>query len=188
MNEVTYTVAVPPGVQGGDYFNVQLGAGNKVTPVRCPDGLGPGALVDIKVAHNPLATVGQEPVHFAVHSVPQPFNDASVVSTFSIESVFMLCIFILLTLAYAMPRFAEQIITSSCQVVNPANGKQLLTLYYNLFNGIGSNQECSTGPNDFCIHWTDLAIWNRIDDISRSSSIQYDAKFGWESAQVRQPL
>jgi hypothetical protein len=103
MNEAKYTVAVPPNVQAGDYFNVQLGPQNKVYTIRCPDGLGPGALVDIRVAvastSAPVYTV-----HRAPDALPNPPSEAAMAAMLSSHVFVTASLFVLLTLAYALPR------------------------------------------------------------------------------------
>ena len=92
--------------------------------------------------------------------------------------------FILLLLSFALPTFAYQFISQSCQATNPSNGNPLTELYYNLMNGIGSDPECSANADNFCLQWTNMGLWARIDQIAFGADMELEAATRWQTAQV----
>lgn len=91
--------------------------------------------MDIRVAQ----TTNMQPVYTVSRvtpPAPEPTSDANILSLLYTQSTVLLVLFILLTLAYALPQFAVQSISSGCNAVNPADGSTLYSLYYNLFKGL----------------------------------------------------
>lgn len=49
MTEEHYVVTVPENVHPGEYFNVILGPSSRLFTVQCPEGMGPGSRIDLRI-------------------------------------------------------------------------------------------------------------------------------------------
>ena len=162
---------------------MQLGPEGRVFTVRCPAGLGPGALVDIRVAQTSSASA------VARAGLAEPaVSAASLLGSLGCPALLLLVLLALLVLSCSLPRFAALAVSEACNAANPANDAPLRALSFHLYRGLGSDALCSSDRADFCLSWTDLGVWSRIDGAAATSHMQYDAQFDWPAAQVLVPL
>lgn len=192
VGEVKYQVTVPERVRVGDYFNAQLGA--SVYTIRCPEGATPGTMLDVRVPQQQGQFQGAPP-HYTVTVVrQQPVVDMQemkrrLTSFLCGRIASLIILFILLTLAYALPVFATMTLSQNCQASNPIDGSKVNRMYYNLYRGLGNTQTCSTSQSkaDFCLKWSNNAFWSRVDDFA-GSNMQSESQFEWPFASVVVPL
>jgi len=97
---------------------------------------------------------------------------------------------VFLILAFSIPPFATQNLSSQCNVVKKSDGSPVSMLYYHLFGGLSSSpKSCSNSGSDFCVGWSNYAAWNSFDALADSINPNYfgssDISKNWESSQVR---
>lgn len=165
---------------------MQLGPEGRVFTVRCPEGLGPGALVDIRVAQT--STTAASSARVLRMSEP-PLSSSSLLPSLGGQAFLLLALLVLLALSCSLPRFASMALSQACAASNPSNSAPLYALYFHLYRGLGSDALCSSDDANFCLPWTDLGAWSRIDSaVAGSSHMQYDAQYDWPATQVLVPL
>ena len=137
-----YSVTVPSFAVPGDTFQAQVG--NEIIKIKCPANAIPGvSKLDIKVLSGAETAESSQyvrplPPHDRIRRRYQDNWPSSRLYVF-----FDLLLFILFTLSCALPVFAIQRLSNSCNATNPQNGHHVSTLYYSLYRGLGTTPSCS---------------------------------------------
>lgn len=138
--------------------------------------------MDIRVAQRSITTAAR-----AIRPVESP--GGLLPASLAAQGLVLAVVLVLLVLSCGLPRFASMTISEACAASSPSSGDPLFLLDFHLYRGVGSDATCSSRANSFCIAWTQLATWSRIDAIAgEGSHMQYDAQYGWPATQVLVPL
>ena len=191
-----YSVLVPSGVYSGDLLGINVG--NKNVNVAVPRGLTSGStffvLIDEKgnVGIDAYNGYSAQPTVRYSHDMagfnPQvqiiPRVDKSIAFSWGI---FELLIFCLLVSAVSLPVFAQQNITTGCNVRNPYTDSVITNMYYILYKGLCSTESGSSIDGSFCILWKDFDAWAAIDAII-GSNMAREAQSAWPAVQAMIPI
>ena len=189
-------VNVPIGFNGGDEMYIRTGQG-KFMKVRIPPHCSSGSSFLIRVYDNDTyeyietASMRQTQTRITQRRIEAALSYVWLVLSLLVTS--------LIISSFSVSSFCEQHISLGCDASNPFSGEPVTKMYYILAQGF-----CSSDSNDdsdsssFCIKFSDMNTWERIDGaitssnnanaINVKSNMATDAEHAWKAVEVMLPI
>ncbi len=138
--------------------------------------LSPGDEINILVPHEYIVGVPRASVISRHHEVQAPVTTIS--NAFLFGMLMLSIILFALQIVVMTTPFSVMSISPDC-LSNYKTGSDIQDLYFNLFNGVGTDELCQSDSIDICIKWSNSQAWNAIDIVVGNSNMQNEAKNNW---------